>query len=83
MTPWGASSSAKDESGVCLCVLVRIVHWVVLRVRCKENVASWFENVVAARIADVCWRFVVLMSRCLSFEVAQIVFELMISLIAR
>ena len=31
MTPWGASSSAKDESGVCLCVLVRIVHWVVLR----------------------------------------------------
>ena len=50
MIPWGASSSAKDESGVCLCVLVRIVHWVVLRVRCRVNVVSWFENVVAARI---------------------------------
>ena len=37
MTPWGVSSSARDESGVCLCVLVRIVHWVVLRVRCKVN----------------------------------------------
>ena len=48
--------------------------------RCKVNVASWFENVVAARIAVVCWRFVVLISRYLSFGVVQIVFELMIIL---
>ena len=61
----------------------RIVHWVVLRVRCRVNVASWFENVVAARIAAVFCDSCCLLCRCLSFGVAQIAFELMISLIAR